>query len=493
MRADRFTIVALCLGLALILMTGSAMAGTTTFTALKYAKETGVATTNNYILPIAGPSGYVDHAFTNYLPVVGQDFLVKVKLTATPDTVVFVNTGASDRRTGTYEIIPTGAAGAATCTGAGSGGSYTTITWTCTVAADFDAPPIFRWYYFNGPGGLPATPVMVRDVPGVIAAGGTISIGMTAWDAIFQSVQLDGEATDVTPFIKGVPGVQVTKLTTSSRVIDITDNRTTFVGNGTEDGDSAVEVLVGDPDETVWHRSGNPFVLTTNVSSIVLTITSTDMTGITRISYDPFGLNVGLDAPEEGFTGPVVLQIPGGFFPPGFAVERNILIQVDGETALANREIDIKVQLNIGGGQDGFPGITTLKNTTMLTTWASNGTVLFVPWTNGNGSAMNGRIYLFNHSNIGAPVVAQIYTMPVKGVATQLVGTVTVGTLDGMSGMNIKVKEDLLDALGIAQPYGTNGGNLAVILSIEAQNVVGTANVFNTSFSYGMLSLVRLN
>lgn len=506
MIADRFKIVALCLGLALILMAGTAMAGTTSFTALKYAKETGVATTNNYNLPMIVSPGFVTHSFTNYLPVVGQNFLVKVKLTATPDTVVFVNTGDAVGKVGAYTLVrgAGGLTGAVSgCTGAGSGGSYGTITFTCNVTENFDVPPVFTWYWYNTVAGAPpATPAanpgsQIRDVPGIIAGGGTISISITTWDAVFQSVQLDAEATDVTPFIKGVNAVSVQSLVTSSRVIDITSNRTQFTSASAPTGtliddDARIALLSGDADgDTVYQRTGLAFRLTSGVSSVTLTLTSPDLTGITEVIYDPFGLDLVVTPvdPAVGFTGSIVIDIPGGNVPTVVDAVP-IVIHVDGTTPLANREINIKVTLNIGGGVDGFPGITTIKNTTLLTSWTSNGTVLICPFTNGNATAMNGRIYLWNNSSLGAPVVAQVFTLPIKGVATQLLGTVTVGTLDGLSGMNIKVKEDLLDPLGIAQPYVANGGNLVVILSVEAQHVVGVSNVFNATFSYGVNPLV---
>ena len=66
--------------------------------------------------------------------------------------------------------------------------------------------------------------------------------------------------------------------------------------------------------------------------------------------------------------------------------------------------------------------------------------------------------------------------------ASSLLGTVDLGTLEGLSARNFKVAEDILtplESFEIPMPYTHDGGNLTVELTIGAGGVQGNVQVFN--------------
>jgi hypothetical protein len=217
---------------------------------------------------------------------------------------------------------------------------------------------------------------------------------------------------------------------------------------------------------------------------------SADWSGVTQVIYDGAIAVPVLVAPTGGFTGSVEIVIPGNVAVANSNVQKIIEIDINGTTSLANRDFLVRAVLTIGGGFDGLPQTTTIQNNTLLTSWTANGSMLAVPWMNGNASAFNGRMYIVNPSAQTGTIRAQIFTLPTVGNATTLVGTVTVGTIAAGSGVNIRMNEDLLTPLGITQPYTANGGNLFIVFSIDAAGCYGTSNVFSGAFSYGMLPMI---
>ena len=91
-------------------------------------------------------------------------------------------------------------------------------------------------------------------------------------------------------------------------------------------------------------------------------------------------------------------------------------------------------------------------------------TVLVANWVNGNSAFLASRIYLWNPSSSAGKVTARVYTLGQSG-SSSLLGTVDLGTLEGLSARNIKVAEDILtplESLEIPMPYTQDGGNLTV-------------------------------
>ncbi len=120
-----------------------------------------------------------------------------------------------------------------------------------------------------------------------------------------------------------------------------------------------------------------------------------------------------------------------------------------------------------------------------------NPTTLVAHFTNGNTDFFHSRVYLWNPSSSVGEVTARVFTLPATGGTPQeLTDTpFSLGTLGAESGRNIKLAEDILVALGIPLPYTDNGGNLMVEFTIQAPNVRGAAQVFNSDLAFGTYPL----
>ena len=121
---------------------------------------------------------------------------------------------------------------------------------------------------------------------------------------------------------------------------------------------------------------------------------------------------------------------------------------------------------------------------------ASSGspTVLVANFTNGNNGALHSRVYLWNPSATAGEVTVRVFTLPLTGDSS-LLGTLDLESLQAESARNLKLAEDILDPLGIALPYVTDGGNLTLEFTIQAADVRGAAQVFSSSFAFGTVPL----
>ena len=121
-------------------------------------------------------------------------------------------------------------------------------------------------------------------------------------------------------------------------------------------------------------------------------------------------------------------------------------------------------------------------------------TVLVANFMNGNTDAFNSRAYLFNPSDSDGTVTVRVFTLPLSdGTAQELTGTpLDLGTLEARSALNLKLAEDILTPLGITTPYTTDGGNLTLEFTIEVADVRGTAQVFSSSFAFGVYPLQEI-
>ena len=102
-------------------------------------------------------------------------------------------------------------------------------------------------------------------------------------------------------------------------------------------------------------------------------------------------------------------------------------------------------------------------------TSAGSPTVLVASFMNGNDSAFNSRVYLWNPSESAGSVTVRVFTLPIGGGLAQELTTAPLNleTLAAKSGLNIKVAEDILTLLGITPPYTTDGGNLTLEFTIQ--------------------------
>ena len=121
-------------------------------------------------------------------------------------------------------------------------------------------------------------------------------------------------------------------------------------------------------------------------------------------------------------------------------------------------------------------------------------TLLVANFSNGNSGAFNSRVYLWNPSTSAGQVTARVFTLPLTtGIARELTGPpLDLGTLEARSALNLKLVEDILDPLGIALPYTTDGGNLTLEFTIQAVDVRGVAQVFSSDFAFGTYPLQEI-
>ena len=121
-------------------------------------------------------------------------------------------------------------------------------------------------------------------------------------------------------------------------------------------------------------------------------------------------------------------------------------------------------------------------------------TVLAANFMNGNNTAFNARIYLFNPSNNAGDITVRVFTLPLTGgLAQELTTTpLNLGSLASKSAVNLKLAEDILTPLGMTPPYTTDGGNLTLEFMIQAGDVRGAAQVFSSSFAFGTYPLQEI-
>ena len=78
-------------------------------------------------------------------------------------------------------------------------------------------------------------------------------------------------------------------------------------------------------------------------------------------------------------------------------------------------------------------------------------------------------------------------------MAQELTGTpLGLGPLGAKSALNVRLAEDILTPLGITTPYITDGGNLTLEFTIQAADVRGAAQVFSSSFAFGVYPLQQI-
>ena len=121
-------------------------------------------------------------------------------------------------------------------------------------------------------------------------------------------------------------------------------------------------------------------------------------------------------------------------------------------------------------------------------------TVLAANFSNGNNTAFNSRVYLWNPSSSAGEVTVRVFTLPLAGgLAQELTATpLPLDTLGARSALNIKLAEDILTPLGVSLPYTIDGGNLTLELTIQAADVRGAAQVFSSDFAFGTQPLQEI-
>ena len=172
-----------------------------------------------------------------------------------------------------------------------------------------------------------------------------------------------------------------------------------------------------------------------------------------------------------------------------------ITIVTDGTTALGARTLTVAVNLTLGGTSGPVANSRPIQGAVTLTVWDLDGTVLLASFANGNTDLFSTRIYLVNPSGDPGNVSVRLFTLPIAGGANAQVGTTLVlGVLAAGGGLNIRLAEDVLTPLLIPLPYTTDGGNLFVEVTVEAEGVIGSGQVFQAGNlqSFGIFPLVAL-
>ena len=172
-----------------------------------------------------------------------------------------------------------------------------------------------------------------------------------------------------------------------------------------------------------------------------------------------------------------------------------IRITVDGTTALSARTLTVTVNLSLGGTSGPAANDHNISAATPLTVWSLNGTVLLAAFANGNTDTFSTRFYIVNPSGTAGNVSVRVFTLPIAGGANAQVGTtLALGSLAAGGALNIRFAEDVLTPLSIPLPYTTDGGNLIVEITIEANGVTGVGQVFQSGSlqSFGIFSLDAL-
>jgi len=533
--------LALCLGVVCFALAGNAWAGGTTrlsTTAVlpsTYASEStivpfsttafGVTTVygNTYKLVNSGYYSSDVYRDMGLLRTTAQNFYVLISL---QNGAVFQGpggaggtacpTGMTCRLPATGDIPAVslgvgGASGAATFAVAGTVATGSnSVAFLSTIGTSFTQLPTLQ--ILAG-----SNAWTIRDVSNRLASG-RIQVLVQTYDA--TTLDLVDAGSDYIDLAGASTAVTITNpVSSTTALVNVNTLRQQFVpaGGDTFDTDNGATLGIGYTASPVapLNYQGLPFTLTA-ADTVKLTFTGTDLSGLIIDIVAP-GLPATSTTPGIKWAG-----IPAGYTAGNtrtlnvagndLAINsgpRPITFQVDGVTSLSTRTISVKVDLALAGysptnllasTQNGTPAAApkSLMGTTAVTSWTLNGTVLMANWLNGNWPTYNSRIYLWNPSSLAGDVTVRLFKMPavpadpatnpaVTSVELTTPGSpLFLGTLSGYSGMSIKLKEDILSAAAVlnalpgkALPYTENGGNLLVEVTIRADRVTGTSQVFN--------------
>ena len=205
---------------------------------------------------------------------------------------------------------------------------------------------------------------------------------------------------------------------------------------------------------------------------------------------------------QELTTAPLNLGTLGAKSALNVKVAEDILAPLGITLPYTNNEGDLTLEFTIevadvrGATQVFSPSLAfgTHPLQEIPSTSSGSPTVLVANFMNGNTDAFNSRAHLFNPSDSDGNVTVRVFTLPLSdGTAQELTGPpLDLGTLEARSALNIKLAEDILTPLGITTPYTTDGGNLTLEFTIQAADVRGAAQVFSSSFAFGVYPLQEI-
>jgi len=483
MEFKRIKFVALCLGMALLLVAGTAMAGTTFgpagSTGFKFAREVGASN-----LVYTMPAGTVVRNMS-VIRSIAQDFFVDV-------TLVGGATFATGRLPASADLVLTEVSGVTTYPAvivSGGLNNGTTVRYFVDVApVDMDTLGILT---------LTVTGWTIKDTTAnVIGGGGNFQVSITTSDSA-TNVPFDS-GNDAAVLMSGFYGTAAGPLTPTTAVIDVATNRKMFVPTPPDTTTIDFGATAGFDASVsgVLQANGTPYSLI--AASRINLVIAGDLSGIVSFIWDPgalFGPSIThVVTSAERTAGAATIPIPGDF--PSIVDIHAVPIEtvITGTTQLTARTLTLTANLVLSGGLDGpAANNRTLLPTATLTTWTLNGTILVANFANGNNTAWLSRFYLWNPSTVDGVVTARVFTLPVIGQPNAPVGaTVVLGTLAAGSGLNIRLAEDILTPGGVPLPYVTDGGNVVVEFTIEAINVSGFTQIFSPTAFMGVCNMTKV-
>lgn len=507
MKLNRLKIVALCLGVAMLVMTASAMASTTVVYPLAtstsslgtagpvlFDTEQGVANAiwsfpgatncSGYNALLAQKMNVIRQFNTSGSP---QNYFVYLALgdgaiwqtaPADPTNWFFTNQGTSEP---TVHLI--------------SGVGTATLRYYVLINSPLFDLSLNTIY-------IPLGQFTVRDPNNRMGTGQTIGVTVTETDGATDYPFEVSQAT----LMQGGPGFIISQAThIGAATIDVTQNRVTFVSGTNVDAgqyvtapftsgdDRSASIGINSNIGTVFNQAGCVYQLS-GLSSIQIQIFG-NFAQVKQVCYATYCTTV------SGSPSSVTILIPGTdpvVRSPSALFFQFITKNTGTLSQLVPQTFTFTI-MEVLAPPDGTNPIT-LVNGAPLTRWSINGTILTAIWQNGNGGplgSLNGRMYVWNPTGVAGSVIAQVFTLPVGMGGSTLLGTVNLGVLPAMSETNIRVYEDILNSIPplVTFPYITNGGNIWIQLTINAIGCHGWSNVFgifNGNYvSFGVVPMVE--
>lgn len=494
--------LAACLGVAFLLLSGSALAGVTTGHSPlpKYAIQAG-GINQVYTLKTSPQPA----TFTRQIEAaravhgnVNSDFLVRIDL-----QTGFVFAAGGLPGAGDVTLTATGCTGAMTASvydGGLAGDPYVRYLITVTTAFTGGCSTSSGWPYLT----FTPNPWNIKDVNGYLTGTKNIVkymyVTITTFDAT-SGIQFDDSFTetgDTANIIQTANGVEAGVATEGGKIIDLANSRKNFTVRPPllPPSPSADRTMTDTTPRLDLQPAANVLGLDGNLFSfagpggvtINFTLTfTTNMTGIYNFVWDPNSGNV---FPAIVAT-PNTLNIPGSN--TGFGGSVPLYINVDGITSLDSRILNVTITYVPTHNAIGDTALAA----TPLTEWDYNGTLLISNYANGNTNAWRSRFYFWNYDEDSSSILVRLFTLPTDGTQSQLVGgsqLVFAYNIQANSGLTVKL-EDILTQLGVALPYTAGGGNLYVEFSFGSGEVVGwtqtfdptAANFMGTTYLHGTL------
>jgi len=500
--------LALCVGVAFLLLAGSALAGTTALApgqnlnvvALQSGKAAVVYTIPDGVAPRA--AAVYSSAYTRTMAVARQvasgDFFLDVTLL---NGFTF-NAGRLPLAADVTLTTPGGGTiGAITIFNGGAAGNNS-VRFRIPVTGSFSTAPVFT---------VATAGWMVNDVTGFLSGSATATsqIDIKTFDAN-TGVEIDTGVSTVN-FMTAVNALAATIASTTATVdTAATSARKNLVAAGgdtlVQDNGASVTITVGNAvvANNVHNNLGVNY--TVAAGDFVNLIVTGNLSGIKYLFYNwTTGTGAAPEvrktiAPADVTAGFATIAVPGSnaliTALSNGSVTVPLTIEADGTTQLTTRTFTVAVEatcaLNAPNNRTGANAL--LAAGTTLSTWSINGTVLMSNWANANAAAWKSRFYIFNETSTpNATVIVRMFQIPISSNATaptaQIGNTVTLSkALGAVAGMTIRL-EDVIAASGatttdLAGPDGSY--NIAVEITIYTQGVgvqVGGVTGYSQTFN----------